>query len=100
MGAHFAPIVVEVSAVAFVFVFAQASQRSEAIIKRDGPCYPCAIHMAGFVLDLYIGFLIRWVILAWRDALSYKWPAVSATVISCHFERAGFGGDFVVLRYK
>ncbi len=56
--------------------------------------------MAGLVIDLYIGFLVRWVILFWRRAASRKWPAVAGTVIRCHFEKAGYGGDFVVLRYK
>jgi hypothetical protein len=56
--------------------------------------------MAGLVIDLYIGFFVRWVILSWRSAMSRKWSTVTGTVISCHFEEPGYGGDFVVLRYK
>lgn len=56
--------------------------------------------MAGFVIDIYIGFLVRWLVLVWRKMESSKWPTVSGTIISCHFEEHGYGGDYVVLRYK
>ena len=56
--------------------------------------------MAGFVIDIYIGFIVRWMIILWRKAVSYKWPTVSGTIVRCQFEKHGYGGDYVVLQYK
>ena len=56
--------------------------------------------MAGFVIDIYIGFIVRWMIILWRKSVSYKWPTVSGTIVRCQFEKHGYGGDYVVLQYK
>ena len=56
--------------------------------------------MAGLVIDIYIGFFVRWIVIVWRQAASYKWPTVAGTIVRCHFEEHGYGGDFVVLHYK
>jgi hypothetical protein len=56
--------------------------------------------MAGFVIDIFIGFIFRWFVLFWRNVESGKWPAVAGTIVRCHFEKHGYGGDYVVLQYK
>ena len=56
--------------------------------------------MAGFVIDIFIGFTLRWLVLLWRGVASGKWPTVAGTIIRCEFEKHGYGGDYVVLRYK
>jgi len=56
--------------------------------------------MGGFVIDVYIGFLVRWIVILWRNAASCKWPIVAGSVVHCHFEEHGYGGDYVVLQYK
>jgi Protein of unknown function (DUF3592) len=56
--------------------------------------------MAGFVIDIFIGFILRWLVLLWRDVASDKWPTVAGTIVRCHFEKRGYGGDYVVLHYK
>jgi len=56
--------------------------------------------MAGFVIDIYIGFIARWMIVLWRKANSRQWPTVAGTIVHCSFEKHGYGGDYVVLQYK
>ena len=56
--------------------------------------------MAGFVIDIYIGFVVRWMIILWRGVGSRKWPTVSGTIVRCRFEKPGYGGNYVVLEYK
>ena len=56
--------------------------------------------MAGFVIDILIGFIVRSMIILWRKAVSLKWPTVSGRIVRCHFEKHGYGGDYVVLQYK
>jgi hypothetical protein len=56
--------------------------------------------MAGFVIDTLFGFIARWVMLSWRSSASRNWPALAGRVVRCHFEKHGYGGDFVVHRYK
>lgn len=56
--------------------------------------------MAGFVIDIYIGLIARWMIILWRKTVSYKWPTVPGTIVRCHFEEHVYGGDYVVLQYK
>jgi len=56
--------------------------------------------MAGFVIDIYIGFIVRWMIILWCEADGRQWPTVAGTVVRCHFEKQTFGGDYVVLQYK
>lgn len=56
--------------------------------------------MAGFVIDIYVGFLCRGLVLLWRNVASEKWPTVAGTIVRCHFEKHGYGGDYVVLQYK
>jgi hypothetical protein len=56
--------------------------------------------MAGFVIDIYIGFMLRSLVILWRDLASRKWPAIAGTIVRCHFERRGYGGDYVELRYR
>jgi hypothetical protein len=56
--------------------------------------------MAGLVIDIYIGFIVRWMIILRRKASSRQWPTVSGRVVRCYFEEHGYGGDYVVLQYK
>ncbi len=56
--------------------------------------------MAGFVIDIFIGFILRWFVLVWRNVVSAKWPTVAGTIVRCHFEKHGYGGNYVVLLYK
>jgi hypothetical protein len=56
--------------------------------------------MAGLVIDIYVAFIVRWVIIYWREARSHGWPTVTGIVVRCHLERPGFGCDYVVLHYK
>jgi Protein of unknown function (DUF3592) len=56
--------------------------------------------MAGLVIDIYIGFMVRWLINFGRRFASRKWPTVEGRIVRCHFEKHGYGGDFVVLQYK
>jgi hypothetical protein len=56
--------------------------------------------MAGFVIDIYIGFIVRWMIILWRKAGSGQWPTAPGRVVRCHFVAHGYGGDYVVLQYK
>ena len=56
--------------------------------------------MAGFVIDIYIGFIVRWMIILWRGARGRQWPTLSGRVVRCYFEEHGYGGDYVVLQYK
>jgi hypothetical protein len=56
--------------------------------------------MAGLVIDIYIGFIVRWTIILWRKAGSQQWPTVAGRVVRCHYEGHGYGGSYVVLQYK
>jgi hypothetical protein len=56
--------------------------------------------MAGFVIDIFIGFIFRWLVMVWRKVGSNKWPTVAGTIVRCRFEKRGYGGDYVVLQYK
>lgn len=56
--------------------------------------------MAGLVIDIYIGFVVRWAVILWREAQSHQWPIVTGTVAHCSFEECGFAGDYVELRYE
>lgn len=56
--------------------------------------------MAGFVIDIYVGFLYRWLVLLWRGVASERWPIVIGMIVRCHFEEHGVGGDYAVLQYK
>jgi len=54
----------------------------------------------GFVIDIYVGFTVRWMIILWRKAASRKWRTVQGTVVRCHFQKCGYGGSYVVIHYK
>jgi hypothetical protein len=56
--------------------------------------------MAGFVLDIFVAFIVRWIVIFWRQAGSHRWPKVTGTVIRCHLEKPGIGCRYVVLSYK
>jgi hypothetical protein len=56
--------------------------------------------MAGLVLDIYVAFFVRWVIMHWRNVGSHGWPTLAGTVVRCHLEKPGFGCTHVVLDYK
>ncbi|MGB6725558.1 MAG: DUF3592 domain-containing protein [Terracidiphilus sp.] len=56
--------------------------------------------MAGFVLDIFIAFMVRWIIIFWRRGLSRNWPTVSGAVVRSHLEKPGFGCMYVVIEYK
>jgi hypothetical protein len=56
--------------------------------------------MAGLVIDIYIGFIIRWGNVLWRKVQSRQWPTAFGRVIRCHFEKQGHGGSYVVLQYR
>jgi len=56
--------------------------------------------MGGLVIDIYIGFMVRWLILFWRAEASRGWPTVAGSIVRCYFEECGVGGDYVILQYK
>jgi hypothetical protein len=56
--------------------------------------------MSGFVIDIFIGFMVRWLVICWRNFASRSWPTVSGTIVRCYFEKCGYGGSYVVLQYK
>jgi len=56
--------------------------------------------MAGFVLDIFVAFIVRWIAVFWRKAGSHRWPTVTGTVVRCHLEKPGIGCMYVVLSYK
>jgi len=56
--------------------------------------------MAGLVLDIYVAFIVRWIMIFWRRAESHRWPTVTGTVVRCHLEKPGVGCMYVVLSYK
>lgn len=56
--------------------------------------------MAGFVLDIFVAFIVRWVVIFWRKAGSHRWPTVTGSVVRCHMEKPGIGCMYVVLSYK
>jgi len=56
--------------------------------------------MGGLVVDIFVGFFARWVINVVRGLASRDWPSVKGTVVRCHFEEHGYGGDYVVLHYR
>ena len=56
--------------------------------------------MAGLVIDIYVAFIVRWIIIYWRKAWSRRWPTVTGTVVRCNLERPGYGCDYAVLQYK
>jgi hypothetical protein len=56
--------------------------------------------MAGLVLDIFVAFAVRWIIIYWREARSHRWPKVTGRVVRCHLEKPGYGCMYVVLRYK
>jgi|ERR1035438_648604 hypothetical protein len=56
--------------------------------------------MAGLVIDIYVAFIVRWIIIYWRNARSHGWPTVTGSVVRCRLERPGYGCDYVVLEYK
>jgi hypothetical protein len=56
--------------------------------------------MAGFVIDIFVAFIVRWTIIFWRDATSSNWPTVPGTVVRCHLEKPGIGCMYVALQYK
>ena len=56
--------------------------------------------MAGFVIDIFVAFIVRWTIIFWRDATSSNWPTVPGTVVRCYLEKPGVGCMYVALQYK
>jgi hypothetical protein len=56
--------------------------------------------MAGLVLDIFVAFLVRWIVIYRRKARSHRWPNVTGTVVRCHLEKPGYGCMYAVLRYK
>jgi hypothetical protein len=56
--------------------------------------------MGGFVIDIYVGFILRWGIITWRKMIGSKWPVVTGIIMRCSFERPGYGGDYVIVEYE
>jgi hypothetical protein len=56
--------------------------------------------MPGFVLDFYLGYLVRWLILLWRKSASANWPTVAGSIDRCNFDTQTFGGDYVGVQYR
>ncbi len=56
--------------------------------------------MPGLIVDSYIAFLIRALIIAWRKSKSRNWPVVTGTILGSRFERAAYGWDFAEIRYR
>jgi hypothetical protein len=56
--------------------------------------------MAGLVIDIFVAFIVRWIVIFWRKAGSHRWPTVTGNVVRCHLEKPGYGCAYVVLSYK
>lgn len=56
--------------------------------------------MGGLVIDIVVGFLVRWLVILWRKAQSHDWPTVPGRVVRSHFEQPGYGGSYVEVRFK
>jgi Protein of unknown function (DUF3592) len=56
--------------------------------------------MGGLVLDIMVAWVVRWIVIFWRAAISRGRPAVSGTVVRSHLEKPGFGCMYVVIEYK
>ena len=56
--------------------------------------------MAGLVIDIYIAFIIRALMILWQKAQSRKWPVITGTIRASSFERPGYGCDYAQIRYQ
>lgn len=56
--------------------------------------------MAGLVLDIFVAFVVRWLVICWRNVRCHRWPSVTGTIIRCDLEKPGYGCKYVLLRYK
>jgi|SRR6185437_2183247 len=57
--------------------------------------------MGGLVLDIYIAFAIRWLILLWRKRKSRKWPPVTGAARASSYVRSGgFGCAYADIPYE
>jgi hypothetical protein len=56
--------------------------------------------MAGFVIDIYIAFIIRALVIVWRKVESRKWPVITGTICASSFERPGYGCNYALIRYQ
>ena len=56
--------------------------------------------MAGFVIDILIAFVIRFVMIEWRRAKSHNWPVITGTILGSCFERPDIGCNYAQIRYR
>jgi hypothetical protein len=56
--------------------------------------------MGGFVIDIWIAFLIRTIANAWRNLASAGWPVYPGKIAGFRYNRSGYGCDFGEYRYK
>jgi hypothetical protein len=56
--------------------------------------------MAGFVIDIYIAFIIRALIVLWRAWESRDWPVITGTIRTSSYERPGYGCDYALICYQ
>ncbi len=56
--------------------------------------------MSGLVIDIFIGFMMRWLIVSWRRVVSRNWPTLPGTVVRAFFEQPGYGGSYVEVKFK
>jgi hypothetical protein len=56
--------------------------------------------MAGLVLDIWIAFLIRTLVNAWRRIASASWPTHPGKITRFHYRHFGWGCDYGEYRYK
>ena len=52
------------------------------------------------VLDIIVAWMARWIVILWRDLMSYRRPAVSGSIVRSHLEKPGFGCMYVAIECK
>jgi Protein of unknown function (DUF3592) len=56
--------------------------------------------MAGWFFDVFVAYLVRGIIILWRNAVSRNWPTVSGSVVRSRLEKPFYGCMYVVVQYK
>jgi len=56
--------------------------------------------MAGFIIDIYLEFFFRTVVIWFRRLAASDWPVRNAIVAESEFRKPGMGCRVVVIRYR
>jgi hypothetical protein len=56
--------------------------------------------MAWLVVDIYIAFLIRTAINAWKTVISLSWPVADGRIVDYRYIHPDIGCDYGEYRYK